>query len=180
MNRLRPDRLVLTFMPGHMKIFLNLERRSLVKLGLKIAKRFLSSNINQTILIILGIAIGVSVQIFIGSLIQGLQKGLVDKTIGNSSQITVTSNKDERYIEEYDRLISEIEKSDESIIKISPALDNQAFLSYEGNTQSLLIRGFDMDKADGIYDISNRLVEGRIPNGENEILLGIELKKGMA
>jgi len=148
-----------------------------MKLGLKIAKRFLSSNINQTILIILGIAIGVSVQIFIGSLIQGLQKGLVDKTIGNSSQITVTSNKDERYIEEYDRLISEIEKSDESIIKISPALDNQAFLSYEGNTQSLLIRGFDMDKADGIYDISNRLVEGRIPNGENEILLGIELKK---
>ena len=88
-----------------------------MKLGLKIAGRFLSSNISQTILIILGIAIGVSVQIFIGSLIQGLQKGLVEKTIGNSSQITVSSNQDERYISEYDKLISDIIETDENILR---------------------------------------------------------------
>lgn len=152
-----------------------------MKLGLKIAGRFLSSNISQTILIILGIAIGVSVQIFIGSLIQGLQKGLVEKTIGNSSQITVSSNQDERYISEYDKLISDIAETDENITKISPVLDNQAFLLYDDKNQSLIIRGFDIDKpesmADGIYDISNRIVEGRMPKGDNEILLGIDLKK---
>ena len=152
-----------------------------MKLGLKIAGRFLSSNISQTILIILGIAIGVSVQIFIGSLIQGLQKGLVEKTIGNSSQITVSSNQDERYISEYDKLISDIIETDENITKISPVLDNQAFLLYDDKNQSLIIRGFDIDKpesmADGIYDISNRIVEGRMPTGDNEILLGIDLRK---
>ena len=152
-----------------------------MKLGLKIAGRFLSSNISQTILIILGIAIGVSVQIFIGSLIQGIQKGLVEKTIGNSSQITVSSNQDERYILEYDKLISDIAETDENITKISPVLDNQAFLLYGDKNQSLIIRGFDIDKpesmADGIYDISNRIVEGRMPKGDNEILLGIDLKK---
>ncbi|MFA5341773.1 MAG: FtsX-like permease family protein [Clostridia bacterium] len=151
-----------------------------MKLGLRIARRFLSSNLSQTILIILGIAIGVSVQIFIGSLIQGLQKGLVEKTIGNSSQITVSSNQDERYIYEYDKLISDIVKTDENITKISPVLDNQAFLLYDDKNQSLIIRGFDIDKpesmADGIYDISNRIVEGRMPKDENEILLGIDLK----
>ena len=151
-----------------------------MKLGLRIARRFLSSNLSQTILIILGIAIGVSVQIFIGSLIQGLQKGLVDKTLGNSSQITVSSNQDERYIYEYDKLISDIVKTDENITKISPVLDNQAFLLYDDKNQSLIIRGFDIDKpesmADGIYDISNRIVEGRMPKDENEILLGIDLK----
>lgn len=147
-----------------------------MKLGLKIALRFLTSNKGQTILIILGIAIGVSVQIFIGSLIQGLQKGLVDKTIGNSSQITINSNLEDRYITDYDQLIDKISLSDDNITKISPVLDNQAFLSYEDNSQSLLVRGFDMDKADGIYDISNRIVEGKLPTAENEILLGINLK----
>ena len=147
-----------------------------MKLGLKIALRFLTSNKGQTILIILGIAIGVSVQIFIGSLIQGLQKGLVDKTIGNSSQITINSNLEDRYITDYNQLIDKISLSDDNITKISPVLDNQAFLSYEDNSQSLLVRGFDMDKADGIYDISNRIVEGKLPTAENEILLGINLK----
>ena len=45
-----------------------------MRTAFKIAWRFLASNRGQTILIILGIAIGVSVQVFIGSLIMGLQK----------------------------------------------------------------------------------------------------------
>ncbi len=64
-----------------------------MNLPFKIAVRFLKSSKGQTVLIAIGIAIGVSVQIFIGSLIQGLQKSLIDKTIGNSSQITITSQK---------------------------------------------------------------------------------------
>ena len=52
-----------------------------MKLSFNIATRFLKSNLSQTLIIILGIGIGISVQIFIGSLIQGLQKSLVEKTI---------------------------------------------------------------------------------------------------
>ncbi len=52
-----------------------------MRLGLQIAVRFLKSNLGQTGFIILGIAIGVSVQIFIGSLIQGLQTGLIDRRL---------------------------------------------------------------------------------------------------
>lgn len=59
-----------------------------MKLAFSIAARFLRSNKGQTILILIGIAIGVSVQIFIGSLIDGLQVSLIDKTIGSSSHIT--------------------------------------------------------------------------------------------
>jgi len=50
-----------------------------MRLAFSIAMRFLSSSKTQTLLIVLGIAIGVSVQVFIGSLIQGLQKDLVDE-----------------------------------------------------------------------------------------------------
>ena len=72
-----------------------------MKLAFQIATRFLKSSKGQTILIALGIAIGVSVQIFIGSLIQGLQKSLVDTTIGNQPQITLTSNNEEKLIADY-------------------------------------------------------------------------------
>lgn len=148
-----------------------------MRLGYKIAVRFLKSNKGQTLLIILGIAIGVSVQIFIGSLIQGLQKGLVEKTIGNSSQITVTANTDDKKIADYEKLIEDIKKVDDKIEKISVATDNAAFLDYDGNSQSLLIRGFQIEKADEIYNFIDRMEEGTYPSRENEIILGIDLKE---
>jgi len=62
-----------------------------MRLAFKIALRFLTSSKGQTILIAFGIAIGISVQIFIGSLIEGLQISLLDATIGNASHITVSA-----------------------------------------------------------------------------------------
>jgi len=147
-----------------------------MRLGLKIALRFLKSNKGQTLLIILGIAIGVSVQIFIGSLIQGLQKGLVDKTIGNSPQITVSSKSEDKRIYDYNELIGSIQAADSDITVVSGTMDNAAFLEYSGNSQSILIRGFNIDQADGIYNLYDRIEEGTYPRNESEIILGIDLK----
>ena len=147
-----------------------------MRLGLKIALRFLKSNKGQTLLIILGIAIGVSVQIFIGSLIQGLQKGLVEKTIGNSPQITVSSKAEDKRIYDYSELIGSIRASDPDITVVSETIDNAAFLEYSGNSQSILIRGFNIDRADGIYSLYARIEEGTYPRNDNEIVLGIDLK----
>lgn len=148
-----------------------------MRLGFKIAKRFLKSNLSQTFLIILGIAIGVSVQIFIGSLIQGLQKSLIEKTIGNSPQITITSTTDDKRILDYDKIIEDIKGVDDKIEKISVADDNPAFLEYGDNSQSLLIRGFDIGEADKIYNFIERLEEGTYPQNDKEIILGTDLKE---
>lgn len=145
-----------------------------MKLSFNIAVRFLRSNITQTFIIILGIGIGISVQIFIGSLIQGLQKSLVETTIGSSSQITVIPDTDP-LIENYQELESKINDSDPRIEFISPVLDNPALLEYDGNSVSLLVRGFDFAKADNIYKISDAVTDGRLPENENEILLGKSL-----
>jgi lipoprotein-releasing system permease protein len=147
-----------------------------MRLGFRIAVRFLKSNKGQTLLIILGIAIGVSVQIFIGSLIQGLQKSLVDKTIGNSSQITITSNADDAAITDYKQLLYKIQLSDSNIKNLSVASDHAAFLEHNGKSQSLLVRGLDLKQSDAIYNINDRIIEGTVPKKENEIILGIDLK----
>lgn len=148
-----------------------------MKLGFRIATRFLKSNKGQTLMIILGIAIGVSVQIFIGSLIQGLQKGLVEKTIGNSSQITITSDTEDKQIYDYDKLIETIRSSDNNIEDISLTADYPAFLEYGENSQSLLVRGFNLEDADGIYNIYDRIEEGTFPQNAKELILGIDLKE---
>lgn len=148
-----------------------------MKLGFKIAGRFLKSNLGQTILIVLGIAIGVSVQIFIGCLIQGLQKSLIDKTIGHSPHITITSEADNKRIPGYENLVNKIQSADNRIARISVADDNPAFLVSGDNSQSVLVRGFNIKKADDIYNFIGRLKEGTYPKNENEIILGVDLQK---
>ncbi len=143
-----------------------------MKLSFGIAARFLRSNLTQTILIILGIGIGVSVQIFIGSLIQGLQKSLVETTVGNSSQITVTSDSETGSMKDYKDLMNRIQAADIRIIHISPVLDNPAIIGGQDETQSVLVRGFDLSKADTLYRISENIKSGRLPRQKGEVLLG--------
>lgn len=76
-----------------------------MKLSFNIAKRFLSYNKGQTLLIVLGIAIGNSVQIFIGLLISGLQDSLVNSTIASEikgESFTVNPELFESYQEKED------------------------------------------------------------------------------
>lgn len=147
--------------------------------SLKIAVRFLKSSRGQTTLIILGIAIGISVQVFIGSLIAGLQASLVESTIGNSSQITVLSAVDDPYIRDYDRLMQTLQKRDSRIVRISAALDQPGIIVNGDVSESILVRGLDFDKADPIYGISGRLMEGRLPRQDYEVAIGKDLQTAL-
>lgn len=148
-----------------------------MKLPFKIAVRFLKSSKGQTALIALGIAVGVSVQIFIGSLIQGLQKSLVDKTIGNSPQITISSNTDDKYIKDYSEIIDRIKTSESRIINVSVATDAPALVKEGNKNYSVLIRGVNIEDSDKIYNIKKRIFEGREPRGNSEVIIGKELQQ---
>jgi lipoprotein-releasing system permease protein len=141
-----------------------------MSLPVKIALRFLRYSKGQTILIALGIAIGVSVQIFIGLLIQGLQTSLIDKTIGNTSHITVTAENGENFSGYND--IIDLLNEDYDLKAISASLDNAAFADVNGNNASLLIRGVTLDGADRIYKFSDALISGQLPTAAGEVIIG--------
>lgn len=147
-----------------------------MKLPFKIALRFLKSSKGQTLLIAIGIAVGVSVQIFIGSLIQGLQAGLIDKTIGNSSQITIRSKDEDEIIDDYEAVIDRISNSNNSLINLSVSADGAGLLKTESKNYSVLVRGFHLEDSDAIYNIVDRIYEGSKPSEENEILIGREIR----
>jgi len=79
-------------------------------LSFKIALRFLTSNKLQTAFIILGIAVAISVQIFVGLLIESLQISLVDSTMGNAPHITITSSRDDVTIRRWEQLSAQLER----------------------------------------------------------------------
>lgn len=148
-----------------------------MKISFKIALRFLKSTKGQTALIALGIAVGVSVQIFIGSLIQGLQKSLIDKTVGNSSQITLSSDTSDRLISDYDSIVDNIKESDSRIKDVSVVSDSPALIKTDLKTYSVLVRGMNIDDSDKIYDLKDSIYEGKVPNNKFETLVGKDLKE---
>lgn len=144
-----------------------------MRLAFSIATRFLKSSMGQTILIVTGITIGVAVQIFIGSLIDGLQVSLVDRTIGSSSQITIVSDTNETYFDMNDELITDIQK-DDRLTAVSQSFNAPGFVLEDEDSFSVLMRGFEFETANEIYDFSNKLVDGDIPASEGEVLIGKE------
>lgn len=145
-----------------------------MRLAFSIALRFLRSSKGQTFLIALGIAIGVSVQIFIGSLIQGLQIDLVDTTIGSQSQITVTSPAEDGLISDYQGITDAIAASSADIKYVTPTVDGPALITRDDDSFSILLRGLAFANAEGIYKIQENLT-GNLPSADGEVLIGKNL-----
>lgn len=157
-----------------------------MKLAFSIAWRFLMSAKKQTIVIILGIAVGVSVQVFIGSLISGLQVDLIDTAVGSTTQITVSSDIDRTIdlnpgeislpVITDDTVSSSISSLSEDLIYVTETLDVIGFVEKDGIEKQVVFRGFDLAQAEGIYKLETdeKLVYGRMPSQADEMILGID------
>ena len=147
-----------------------------MKLAFQIAWRFLTSAKRQTLIIILGISVGVSVQVFIGSLISGLQKNLVETAIGSSSHITVISDGGS-VIDNYEDTMTTLGNESDLFTVITPVFDLPGILEKGTEKTEILYRGLEFDTANGIYKLDERLIEGSLPDADKEIALGIRIKE---
>lgn len=145
-----------------------------MKLGWKIAKRFLRSNLGQTILIIVGIGIGVSVQIFIGILIQGLQSSLINKTIGNSSQVTIQSKEILQPIPLNDvEDILQTLKKDKQFEEFGTVWDYTTIIKETDTSYPVLVRSLDDAIQNRLYRISEKIVEKSKELTDSGIYIGV-------
>ncbi len=163
---------------------------------LKMAVRFLISGRLQTLLIVLGITIGVAVQVFLGSLIGGLQQDLIQETIGSSPHITITAEDElpRRISPEYgpgSRVITFVEREDniknyfqiernletrDDLTAFTPAVVGSGFANRGDISESIVMRGVDREGANSIYNLEKRLESGQFNLGGSNVLIG----KGLA
>jgi len=164
---------------------------------LSLAIRFLREGKVQTVLILIGICVGIAVQIFLSSLIGGLQKDLVNRTVGRAPHITVTmpeqrpqpvltsdsvvvvsrvvtTGEDRRPIRRWAPLVRELEQTGWFSV-VSPVVDGAGFVFKGEQSLPVVIRGVRIDKADAIYNIRGSLREGTAIPGGAGILIGTEL-----
>ena len=163
----------------------------------QLAWRFLAENKGQSLLIALGITIGVAVMVFLTALIDGLQVDLIENTVGHSPHIVVssaetaslealksfngqkvltidTTKKDQRPIGEWHTLESAF-AADQRIRAVLPVVDGTGLIRRGQVTRSVLLRGFDLALADQLYDITNSIVSGNRQPISNSVLMGKDL-----
>lgn len=166
------------------------------------AWRFLREGRGQTIFILLGIATGIAVQIFIGTLIAGLQVDLLQATVGSSPHIVLkgaaeaTQDKsppdNQTYqavntgnfadqivlIENWRNLVEKLDQV-EGLTAVSPLAQGNAFAQKGSQRKLILVRGIDLNRANKIYHIEKRLVQGSFRLGANEVLIGAALAQNL-
>lgn len=139
-------------------------------LSLSIARRFLRRSPGQTILIIAGIAVGIGVQVFVGSLITSLQADLVDSTVGSSPHITLLPDDDADFVS--GALVGEV--SDDPLVTTAIPVRRLSGIYTNGeDSLALSVTAGTSDDLDSIYRLSGRITEGSYRLDRAEILVGI-------
>ena len=140
-------------------------------LSFSIATRFLRKSPMQSILIAAGIAIGIGVQVFLGSLITSLQTSLVDQTIGHSPQVIVQSATDGEAV----AFTPALKQAFTAQSQITTAVPTRVFSGIYRNgkvSAPLQFTGGDLADLNTIYDISGRMSAGTARLGSGDVLVG--------
>ncbi len=143
-------------------------------LSLRIAARFLRTSPVQSTLIVCGIAVGIAVQLFVGTLITSLQASLFERTIGSSPHVTLKSP-DEGGSVELTALVKRVLKSEPGVLTVVPERDIAALFVKGSEKTPVQIKGGELADLNTIYRIRQRTVTGSPSLGTGEIILGTTL-----
>lgn len=146
-----------------------------IGLRYSVAKRsnhFISFN---SLISMLGIAIGVTALITVLSVMNGFEKELRLRILGVVSHVTVHHEPDglPAWSDMVDRLLGH-----EGVEGAAPFIDRQAMLSQGGNVAGTQIRGIDPDFEPQVSELDRHLIDGQmsaLQPGEFGIILGSEL-----
>jgi lipoprotein-releasing system permease protein len=166
--------------------------------NIAVAFRFLREGRMQTVLILVGITLGIAVQVFLNALIVDLQRSLVEDTVGRAPHITasmpdvvplagflstdarptltriVTNEGTVKPIRDWRSVADQLEKLGAFKV-INPVAEGSGFILQGEKSLPVILRGFDLARADTLYEIRRRMTEGRFEVGGNGILIGREL-----
>ena len=142
-----------------------------------IAKKHILERKRQSIIAILGVAIGVTVLTVSIAIANGLDKNMVDSILSVSSHIVVT--KDGEAIDNYREIQAQVE-SLEGIKGTVPQISTQGILKYNGTFGSYVsgvrINGLDFDDAKIAMNLDKKIVSGTMDiTKPTEFLIGKEL-----
>ena len=167
----------------------------------KIALRFLADNRMQTLLIIVGIAVGSAVIVFITALITGLQANVVERTLGTQAHIRILP------LDEVNRVaadphgaltlllespraqrlrsidnwqdVRDVLDEQPHLLAVSPLVSGPALARRGVARASVALMGVDPERYQRIIPISRDLIAGRFDVGAGHAVIGSELAEDL-
>ena len=168
----------------------------------QVAIRFLREGRMQTVLIIVGVAAGVAVVVYISALITGLQTNTLEKTLGAQAHITVSAPDDivtparlpladtselvqtqpraqrPRSISNWQLLVPILESMPE-VAAVSPTVLGAGLAIRGEASKSISLIGVELDRYDQIVHIRSKVVDGVAKLGPGEGIIGRDLAKDL-
>ncbi|WP_133479569.1 ABC transporter permease [Cognatilysobacter segetis] len=162
-----------------------------------IAMRFLRQGRAQSLLILFGIAVGVSVIVFVTALITGLQSNIVERTLGTQAHIRVEAPDESNRIaapppgtlqlvleDRRAQALGPIDNWPEvrdvldrlpGIAAVSPVVSGPAFGRRGDAVESVALVGVDLPRYLRVIPLDENMVDGRLEVGSGNALVGRQL-----
>ncbi len=167
----------------------------------KIALAFLFDNKLQTLLIMVGIAVGSAVIVFITALITGLQANVIERTLGTQAHLKVQMPDDaNRMLPAPDGAVALVLESPRAqrlrslsnwqalrdlldgqpqVLAVSPLATGPAIARRGLARASVALMGIDPDRYQRIVPVARDLVAGRFSIEGDQVAIGSELAKDL-
>ncbi len=159
-----------------------------------IALKFLRENRSQTALILMGIAVGVSVIVFITALIAGLQNNIIERTLGTQAHIKVQAPDQAnrilppasgvaqlvledkraqrlRSINNWQQVVTQLDGLAD-VTAVSPVLSGPAFARRGVALESVALVGIDVARYQRIIPIARDIIAGTFRVGAGNAVIG--------
>jgi len=166
-----------------------------------VALRYLREGRMQTFLILCGVAVGVGVIIFLAALIDGLQRSLVEQTLGYQAHVVVRRPDEAprllatpadaafavrveqpaqrlRSIDQWRQVMAQLEALP-GVTAVSPTVAGSAFARRGEANRAIALRGIEPERFNRIVDVAGRMVSGRWYVAGGNAVIGTELARDL-
>lgn len=164
--------------------------------ALKIAMRYLTANKAQTALLVLGVAVGVFIFIFMSALIGGLAELILSRTVGDISHVTIKAEDADPtiLISPHGQVLAVVERGRArtatlaeastwvpliegvpGVIAVSPQITGAGFLTRGTQVAQVAVTGVEPGRESAILNLDGYMVEGSARLGSGLIVVGRKL-----
>ncbi|PWR01276.1 ABC transporter permease [Meridianimarinicoccus roseus] len=161
--------------------------------ALKIATRYLTASKAQTALLVLGVAVGVFIFIFMSALIGGLAEFILSRTVGDISHVTITAEDRDPAIlispEGHVLAVTErgrartatlaeaatylpLIEAVPGVVAVSPQITGAGFLTRGAQVAQVSVTGLQPGRESAILDLDGYMTQGSVRLGSGLIVLG--------